>query len=176
MCGSVGGVAAWSARNKWWVVLASVLVLVAAVFASSTLETKIFDGDGGEGESAIAADLVEERFGDLTDDGRTTPTEQLVVSNPSLDANDPIYRAAVEELIGQLNALREVESVTTYYDSQDENLISDDGHVILGQIVFSDIKLDEDDQVVPILDTVIASNLALPALRSVRYRLTMNSE
>ncbi len=51
--------AAWSARNRWWVVLASVLVLVAAVFISSTFETKIYEGDGGEGESAVAINLVE---------------------------------------------------------------------------------------------------------------------
>ncbi len=127
-------VAAWSARNRWWVMLASILVLVAAVFVSSTVETKMYDGDGGEGDSAFAVNLAIERFGDLTGDGRTTSTEQLVMSNPSLDANDPTYRATVEELIGQLNALREVESVTTYYDSQDENLISEDGHVTLAQL------------------------------------------
>lgn len=117
-------VAAWSARNSWWVVLASVLALVAAVFISSTFETKMYDGDGGEGDSAVAVSLVEERFGDLTKDGRSTPTEQLVVSNPSLDVNDPTYRATVEELVSRLNALPEVESVSSYYDSQDENLIS----------------------------------------------------
>ena len=151
-------VAAWSARNRWWVVLASVLVLVAAMFVSSTFETKIYDGDGGEGESAVGVSLVEERFDDLTADGRSTPTERLVVGNPSLDANDPTYGSTVEELVGRLNALREVESVSSYYDSQDESLISEDGHVILAQIVFSDINLSDQDQVVPILDTVIEAN------------------
>ena len=136
-------VAAWSARKRWWVVLASVLVLVAAMFVSSTFETKIYDGDGGEGESAVGVSLVEERFDDLTADGRSTPTERLVVGNPSLDANDPTYGSTVEELVGRLNALREVESVSSYYDSQDESLISEDGHVILAQIIFSDINLSD---------------------------------
>ena len=153
-------VAAWSARNRWLVVLASVLVLVAAVFVSSTFETKIYDGDGEEGESAVAVNLVEERFGDLTADGRSRPTEQLVVSNPSLDAKHPTYRATVEELVGRLNALREVESVSSYYDAQDENLISEDGHVILARILFSDIDVSEQDQVVPIFDTVVEANAA----------------
>ena len=141
-------VAAWSARNRWWVMLASVLVLVATVFVSGKFETKIYDGDGGEGESAIAVSMVKERFGDLTDDGRSTPTERLVVSNPSIDAKDPTYRATVEELVGRLTALREVESVSSYYESQDENLISEDGHVILAQIVFSDINVSDQNQVV----------------------------
>ena len=130
------------------------------MFISGTIETKIYDGDGGEGESAVGVRLVEERFGDLTDDGRSTPTEQLIIGNPSLDANEPTYRATVEELVGRLNALREVESVSSYYDSQEENLISEDGHVILAQIVFSDINVSDQDQVVPILDTVIEANAA----------------
>ena len=77
-----------------------------------------------------------------------------------LDANDPTYRATVEELVGRLNALREVASVSSYYDSQDENLISEDGHVILGQIVFSDIQVRAKNQVLPILDTVIEADAA----------------
>ena len=38
-----GRIAAWSARHRWWVVAASVLILVFAMFVSSTVETKLLD-------------------------------------------------------------------------------------------------------------------------------------
>ena len=87
-----GRIAGWSARRRWWVILASVLVLVAAFMVMSKYETKLYEGDGGEGDSAYAADLISERFGN--DD--SAPVEQLLFSNPSLNASDATYQATVQ--------------------------------------------------------------------------------
>ena len=47
-----GRIANWSARHRWWVVAASVLVLVAAILVSGTVETKLLDeSEFAEGES-----------------------------------------------------------------------------------------------------------------------------
>ena len=47
-----GRIANWSATHRWWVVAASVLVLVLAIFVSSTVETKLLDENRfAEGES-----------------------------------------------------------------------------------------------------------------------------
>jgi uncharacterized membrane protein YdfJ with MMPL/SSD domain len=49
-----GRIAGWSARRRWRVILASVLILVAAFMVMSKFETKMYEGDGGEGDSAYA--------------------------------------------------------------------------------------------------------------------------
>ena len=146
-----GRIANWSARYRWWVVAASLMVVVLAFFVLSTVETEILDYDG-EGESVKGSNLVEERF-----DVAPVPTEQLVFSNPSLDANDPAYRSTVEGLVRQLRALPEVESVTNYYDTQDPNMVSEDGSVLLAQVVIEGDADDAEDKIEAILDTVHAA-------------------
>ena len=94
-----GRIASWSARHRWWVIAASVLVLVMAMFVSSAVETKLLDDNSmAEGDSGKAIRLLDERF----DDGGA-PTEQLVFSNPSLDVDNTAYRATVEELVQELS-------------------------------------------------------------------------
>ena len=147
-----GRVAYWSARHRWWVVAASVLVLVMAMFVSSTVETKELDYDG-EGEAADASDLMNERF-----DFDTAPTEQLVFSNPSLDADDPAYKQTVDDLVGQLSALPEVASAVSYYDTQAPGMVSEDGHVVLARVKIDTSAGDAADKIDAIMDTVRAAN------------------
>ena len=52
-----GRIASWSARHRWWVIAASALVIVLAIFVLNTVETKLLDYNG-EGESAVGAELV----------------------------------------------------------------------------------------------------------------------
>ena len=52
-----GRIASWSAHHRWWVIAASVMVIVLAVFAMSAMETKTLDYNG-EGEAAEGAKLV----------------------------------------------------------------------------------------------------------------------
>ena len=102
-----GSIASWSARHRWWVIAALVLVLVLAMFVSSAVETKLLDDDAmAEGDSGKAIRLLDERF----DDGGS-PTEQLVFSNPSLDVDHPGYRSTVERLVQELRVLPEVSAV-----------------------------------------------------------------
>lgn len=112
-----GRIAGWSARHRWWVVGASMLVIFLAMFTASTVDMKILDYEG-EGDSARGAELIGQRFSI-----DSAPTEQLVFSNPSLDANTPAYRAAVEGLVQQLRALPEVARVASYYDTGDTAML-----------------------------------------------------
>ena len=146
-----GRIANWSALHRWWVVGASAMFIVLAMFILNTVETKILDYVG-EGEAVEGNDLIEERF-----DVVVPPTEQLVFSNPSLDANDRAYRSTVEGLVHQLRALPEVESVTSYYDTQNPNMVSDDGSVLLAQVVIEGDADDALDKADAILDTVHAA-------------------
>ena len=143
-----GRIANWSARHRWWVLAASVLVLVLAMFISNTVETKELDYEG-EGESATGFDLVGDRF-----DLGVTPTEQLVFSNPSLSVGGPVFRSTVGGLVQDLRALPEVESVTSYYDTNDPDMVSESGSVLLAQVVIEGDADDAVDKIDAILDTV----------------------
>ena len=150
---STGRIANWSARHRWSVVAASVMMLVLAVLASSTFEAKLLgDSEITEGESGEAIRLLEERF----DDG-VAPTEQLVFSHSSLDVDDPVYRSAVEELVQELRALPEVASVISYYETGDPRLVSADRHVLRAQVEIADIAASDDEKIDAVLDTVYAA-------------------
>ena len=149
-----GRIAGWSARHRWWVVGASMLVIFLAMFTASTVDMKILDYEG-EGDSARGAELIGQRFSI-----DSAPTEQLVFSNPSLDASTTAYRAAVEGLVQQLRALPEVARVASYYDTGDTAMLSEDGHVVLAQVVVAGDEDDAEDKIDAILDTVRATAAA----------------
>ena len=55
-----GRIASWSARHRWWVIAASALVLVLAMFVSSTVETNLVDDNAiVVGESGDAISLLD---------------------------------------------------------------------------------------------------------------------
>ena len=149
-----GRIAAWSARRRWWVVAASVTMLVLAVLASSTFEVKLLDdNDIAEGESGKALRLLDERFGE-----GGAPAEQLVFSHPSLDVSDPAYRSTVEELVQELRALPEVSAVVSYYETGDSRLVSADRHVLRTQVEIADTAATDNEKIEPILDTLSAAS------------------
>ena len=145
-----GRIASWSAAHRWWVIAASALVVVLAIFLMSSMETKTLDYNG-EGDSAIGADLVNDRF-----QFNSAPTEQLVFSNPSLDAQDPRFQSTVAGLVEQLRSLPEVASVASYYDTDDTSMLSEDGHVVLAQVVIEGDDSEAEENIDTILDTVRA--------------------
>ena len=145
-----GRIASWSAAHRWWVIAASALVVVLAIFLMSSIETKTLDYNG-EGDSAIGADLVNDRF-----QFNSAPTEQLVFSNPSLDAQDPRFQSTVAGLVERLRSLPEVASVASYYDTDDTSMLSEDGHVVLAQVVIEGDDSEAEENIDTILDTVRA--------------------
>ena len=149
-------IATWSARNRWWVIAASVLAIVSGVVTASVLQPVLQEGDGGlVGESGEGIELLDARF-----DGGGAPTEQLVFSNSSLTVDHPAYQTTVQELAQDLRALPEVASVVTYYENGDSDLVSADGHVLLAQVVMAS---DRNDSINPVLDTVSAAEEAAGA-------------
>ena len=145
-----GRIASWSAGHRWWVIAASVMVLVLAIFVMKTVETKTLDYQG-EGDSSIGYTLVDDRF-----QINSAPTEQLVFSNPSLGAQDPRFQATVAGLVQQLRSLPEVASVTSYYDTLDSDMLSRDGHVVLAQVLIEGNDEDAEENIDAILDTISA--------------------
>jgi uncharacterized membrane protein YdfJ with MMPL/SSD domain len=130
--------AVWSARHRWWVLGAAVLLILLAGYVGMSVETVSREDDGGEGESARADELLDSAFGA---EGRPTkqddasgaegqPAEQLVVASESHTVDDPEFRAVVDDVVRRLRALRAVEEVTTFYETSDPALVSEDRHVM----------------------------------------------
>ena len=149
-----GRIANWSARHRWWVVGIAAAIFLVALFIIGTVETKVLDDEAvGEGEAAVGANLIDDRFDFVTD-----ATEQLLFSNPSLDVNDPAYRSTVEGLVQKLRALPEVESVKSYYDSNNPDLVSGDGHVLLASVAIAGDADLADEKINAILAPVLAAD------------------
>ena len=146
-------IATWSARHRWWVVAASIATVALAVLVLNSVETKRYDGDGGAGDSAIASDLLDERF-----ESKSGPGEQLVFHSPALVASSPEYRQTVEALIGQLRALPEVESAESYYDTDDPSMVSGDGHAVQGRVVIDTSEGKASSKVHAIVEAVKAAD------------------
>ena len=117
-------VARWSARHRWWVLAATMLTLIAAIVASGVYEPQIQDDDAGVGESSVGADILDNKFPHGSD-----ASEALLFSHPELGVEDPSYRSKVEALVEELRALPQVKSVTTFYETGDQGLVSDNGRV-----------------------------------------------
>ena len=152
-----GKVAGWSARYRWLVVTASVLVMVLAVFSLSAMETKMYDGDGGAGDSAVGLDLIDERF-----DNDSRPTEKLVFSHPTEQLSTSENEATIQALISQLRALPEVDADESFQDSQ--VAISEDGRTLMTQIIIDTETGDAEDNIGAIVDAVRAANENAPDL------------
>ena len=128
-------IAYWSARHRWWVLASSVVVIVLGVFVIFSLGTETRSDDEGVGESGRAVELMDERFRREPNPGEhrvPTRTERLIFSNPSLDVDDPAFRSIVQGTVDDIRAVPGVSAVGSYYDTSDPDMLSEDGHAVLG--------------------------------------------
>jgi RND superfamily putative drug exporter len=111
-------------KARWFVVAG-----IAAVFAiGATWGLGVFDEftDGGyvssESPSVLDAEAIEKEFG-------STGAEVVVLyESETMTADDPAFAAAVQSAVADIAAIDEVESVTSYYDTQLPTFVSEDGH------------------------------------------------
>src|SRR5918994_1625923 len=94
--------AGWSVRHRWTVAGAWFLILVAAVVTSSVVKTDTDTEQDFPGEAGAAARLFEDRFGS----GEESSREVVVFSHPELRVDQPRYQEKVQDLMGDLRALR----------------------------------------------------------------------
>jgi RND superfamily putative drug exporter len=148
----------WSAVHRWLVLLATIVVIVLAVLSIMFVGTETRDDGSGVGESGEGDVLLSERFAAsaaATPDTGHTRRESVIFSNPSLDANDPQFKEAVESTIQAIRDLPQVVTAVSYYDTRDASMFADDGHGVLASVILQ----DPDDpaghiQIGPFLETV----------------------
>jgi RND superfamily putative drug exporter len=128
-----GRIAYWSAVHRWVILLAAVLVIVLAVLAIGMMGTETRDEEGGVGESGKGSELLNERFaaGPAFKSTSHTRLERVIFSNPSLDANDPLFMEAVASAMQAIGDVPQVLNAISYYDVQDASMLADDGNAVL---------------------------------------------
>ena len=150
-----GRIAGWSADHRWFVLAGAAVLLVVALFLSSTpgVETKeIF----GAGDSRHGQLLIEDRF------EKTEPLAELILfSNPSVDVDDIAFRSVVDALVTELRDLEGVASVASFYDTGLAFMVSEDRHVLMVRLVFEPGDSDELlEFVAPVIESVSDANQA----------------
>ena len=127
----------WSARHYLLVFAASLAVFALAVFAVAVVGTETRDDDEGVGDSGKASELLRERSRSEpspTEARRPTRTERIIFSNPSLNLDDPTFRSTVQTVVDELRDAPNVESVVSFYDTDDSGMAADDGHAVLAVV------------------------------------------
>ena len=150
-----GRIAGWSADHRWFVLAGAAVLLVVALFLSSTpgVETKeVF----GVGDSRHGQLLIEDRF------EKTEPLAELILfSNPSVDVDDIAFRSVVDALVTELRDLEGVASVASFYDTGLAFMVSEDRHVLMVRLVFEPGDSDELlEFVAPVIESVSDANQA----------------
>jgi uncharacterized membrane protein YdfJ with MMPL/SSD domain len=116
----------WSARHPWKAILAWVAFVLIAVMIGGGIGTEtISDDEYGVGESGAADRAVADAFPD--EESETV----LVQSGQGVTAEDPGFRATVEDVVRRLNRTEDVAKVKSPYTPANAGNISADGRSAL---------------------------------------------
>ncbi len=158
-------IATWSARHRWWVLLASAIVIVLAVLALMAVGTETRDDEEGVGESGQGQRLLEERFrSSAPSEGEqraSTRNEGVIFSNPSLDVDDPLFRQTVETAMASIRSLPGTATAFSAFDTGDLGSVSEDRHAVLAAVSLE----GRDAEIDPLLDAVAAASEAAPGFQ-----------
>lgn len=107
----------WSARHLWLIMAASIMVIVGAYLSIAFVGADIRDDDGGVGESGRGSELLGERFNSgaaTTRNVNRTRREGVIFSNPTLDADDPLFRDTVASTVQMIRDIPQVTTALSY--------------------------------------------------------------
>jgi RND superfamily putative drug exporter len=141
---SPAALARQSARHPW-IAIGFWVVLIAAAVASSG-QMKFEDNWEVRGsDSAKAQALYEDLRGEIP------PEETVVVQGLVASVDDPAFKIYVGELTSRIRALPEVASVTSYFETGDESLVSRDRLTTILPVTLEGGIQNAEDNVGPLL-------------------------
>jgi len=133
---STGLLARWSARHPWIVIAVWIVMLGVAAYAATGLGDALTAEDmdfTNTPESVVGSQLIEQRLR-----GPEPSVETVIVRSPSVTADDPAFKAAVQKVEGDLAALKgTVAGVGDYYAAAAVDaraaapMVSADRHTVL---------------------------------------------
>jgi RND superfamily putative drug exporter len=133
-----------SARRPWitvglWLATIAVAGVLSSQFLADALTTEVDFTNNPEAKRA--AELMEERFGEAGE------TEVFILSSTERRVTDPSFEQAVRSLQGA--ASDKGAEVSTFYDTTDRSMVSEDGHTTLMPVTF-----EEPDEIADLLPVV----------------------
>ncbi len=125
--GITGKLARASARHPWKTVAAWIIVLVVGLATMATIGNRFTMNEEFriDLESRVADDLITQRLNGGAED---PAQERVIVSSTDLTVDDPAFEAVVANVASAIGAHEEVARVETYYDTEQDALVSFDRH------------------------------------------------
>ena len=151
---STRGLARTSALHPWrviagWVVLLALSVVMIGGVGMNLTTAAEFTNDP---ESKQGADLLEARLR-----GADPVTETIVIRAEGATVDDPAFRAVVEQTVSSISALDGVvSSATTYYESGNDALVSEDGDTTIIPVTLTGTLDDAETHATEYIDAVNA--------------------
>ncbi len=135
--GFTGRLARASATHPWRTLGIWVAVIAAAVLGMSALPGSGLTSEnkqhGGQPDSTVGMTLIQDRMS-----GSQKLSEFVIVRSAAHTVDDAAFKASVSEVAGEIAGLDGVvESVATYYQTQDPTQVSKDRHAVLVRVVMA---------------------------------------
>ncbi|HZM18737.1 MAG TPA: MMPL family transporter [Gaiellaceae bacterium] len=148
----------WSAGH-WKTATFGWLALVVIAFAiGGAVGTKTIDPNtAGPGESGRMDRILEAGF-------KQPAGESVLIQSDSLRTSDPVFKAAIEDVVARVSALDVVQNLRSPLDPANSGQIAESGRAALVEF---DIRGDKDeavDKIAPVLDRVAEARNANPEL------------
>jgi uncharacterized membrane protein YdfJ with MMPL/SSD domain len=148
----------WSAAHWKTATFGWLAFVVLAFGVGGMVGTKTIDPNtSGPGESGRADKILEAGF-------QQPAGESVLIESASLDADDPAFRAAIDDVLAGLSGIGVVQNVRSPLDSANTGQISPDRHSAL---IEYELRGDPDtagNRIEPVLDRIDAAQGAHPAL------------
>jgi uncharacterized membrane protein YdfJ with MMPL/SSD domain len=148
----------WSAGHWKTATFGWLAFVVVAFMLGGEIGTKLIDpSTSGPGESGRADRILDAGF-------KQPAGERIVIQSSSLKANDPAFRAAIQDVVAGISKLKVVQNVRSPLDPANEGQISANGHAALVEF---EIRGDKDkavDKIGPVVDRVDEAQHAHPEL------------
>ena len=120
----------WSANHWKTAVFGWLAFVVASVVIGGQVGTKYLeDNDLAVGEAATATKMIEAGFPNASDE----QGEIVLIQSKTLKADDPAFKAVIEDVAKTVGGFHEARKIDTPYDVGHGDLVSDDRHSAMVQ-------------------------------------------
>jgi RND superfamily putative drug exporter len=133
----------WSARHPWKAIITWFVFVIAAAMIGGAIGTEtLSDEEYGVGESGAADRAISDAF--PNEDNETV----LVQSEDGVTADDPRFRATIDDVVRRLNRTENVAKVKSPYTPANTGNVSEDGRSALVTFEIPESSTLESDELV----------------------------